>query len=123
MTTFGYGCTFDECQRPVTWLITNLSNGAVISLCDEDLSVGLVPVMAANLGVDTGKLYEAVKRLVDREAAKAAKARTPEDQARDAARKEHGDNCPECGVAWDQPSPECPHEVWNLHPLPEPATT
>lgn len=74
MTTPGYGCSFDECQRPVTWLITNLSNGAVISLCDEDLSVGLVPVMAANLGVDPGKLYEQVKRLVDREAAKAARA-------------------------------------------------
>lgn len=69
----GYGCAFDD-DRPVRWLLTNLANGSTVSLCDEDFPVGMIPIVAAQLGVDPGGLYETIKRYVDREAAKAAKA-------------------------------------------------
>ena len=25
--------------------------------------------------------------------------------------------CPECGIPWDEPSPECPKRIFNRHPL------
>lgn len=25
--------------------------------------------------------------------------------------------CPECGISWDEPSPDCPKITWNAHPL------
>lgn len=34
------------------------------------------------------------------------------------AMKRHGPLCPECGIAWDHPSPKCPHRLFNLHPAP-----
>ena len=37
--------------------------------------------------------------------------------SRKMARDMYGDLCSECGIAWDQPSPECPHKIWDLHPL------
>lgn len=40
-----------------------------------------------------------------------------ENLSRDIARAQYGDLCPECSIAWDQPSPGCPHRIWDLHPL------
>lgn len=31
----------------------------------------------------------------------------------------HGGMCPECGVSWREPSPDCPHKTVNWHPLAE----
>lgn len=72
MTAPGYGCAFDD-PNPVRWLITNLANGSTVSLCEDDFPVGMIPLIAAHLGVDPGRLYEAIKRFVDREAAREAK--------------------------------------------------
>ena len=29
----------------------------------------------------------------------------------------YGPTCPECGIAFRQPSPDCPHRITNVHPL------
>ena len=34
----------------------------------------------------------------------------------------HGGMCPECGVSWREPSPDCPHQMVNWHPLTRKAT-
>lgn len=34
----------------------------------------------------------------------------------------HGGMCPECGVSWREPSPDCPHKTVNWHPLVRKAT-
>lgn len=31
--------------------------------------------------------------------------------------KMYGEICPECDVPWQTPSPNCPHQIFNLHPL------
>lgn len=33
------------------------------------------------------------------------------------ARAQYGEICPECNVPWQTPSPNCPHRIFNLHPL------
>lgn len=70
----GYGCANEECQRPVNWLITHLNPPLTLSTCDEDSPVFLIPILAAELGVDADKLYDAIRRHVDKEAKAAAKA-------------------------------------------------
>lgn len=32
----------------------------------------------------------------------------------------HGALCPECGVKWREPSPDCPKRTYDVHPQPEP---
>lgn len=115
----GYGCNFCDEPRPVVWLITSLANGETLACCAEDFPVALIPLLAGELGVDPDKFYDVVKRFVDREAAKAAKTKKPVDDVYAPARAQYGDTCPECGVAWEKPSPDCPREVWDLHPVPE----
>src|SRR5260221_14309083 len=29
----------------------------------------------------------------------------------------HYQTCPECGILWDTPSPDCPKRIYNRHPL------
>lgn len=70
----GYGCNFCDQPRPVVWLITSLANGETLASCAEDFPVVLILLLADELGVDPGKFYDVVKRFVDREAAREAKA-------------------------------------------------
>lgn len=35
----------------------------------------------------------------------------------------HGPLCPECGVKWRNPSPDCPKRTYDVHPRPEPHLT
>lgn len=140
MTT-DYGCALGDATHQVNWLITHLNPPLTISVCDDDFPVAVIPLLASSLGVDQGRLYESVKRFTDREAARearAAEATAAEASARDVLgdtwpdtadtamasrlatlREQHGDLCPECGVAWDQSSPDCPHEINDVHPRPE----
>jgi hypothetical protein len=77
----GYGCDFCESANPVTWLITNLTAGSTLSTCADDFPVAMIALLGGELGVDASKFYENVKRFVDREQAKAAKAAPPEAAA------------------------------------------
>lgn len=79
----GYECSATACDKPVAWLVTRLGGGGTIAFCEDDFAPGVIYFLAADLGVDGGKLYAAVTRFVDREAAKAAKAQA--DGARAAA--------------------------------------
>lgn len=76
MMASGIQCQFCE-SAPASVLMTWLSNGASVMSCDDDLAPALINVLATDLGVEPGKLYETVKRFVDRavkaEAAGAAK--------------------------------------------------
>lgn len=69
----GYGCEFCEGARNPVWLVTNLANGATFSVCDEDAPVMMIPLLAGMLGADGPKLYEAIKREIDRQARAADK--------------------------------------------------
>lgn len=82
----GYECSATACDKAVAWLVTRLGGGGTIAFCEDDFAPGVIYFLAADLGVDGGKLYAAVTRFVDREAAKAAKAqadgaRAAHDQA------------------------------------------
>jgi hypothetical protein len=88
-----YGCAFGDETHKVNWLITRLQPAATISLCDEDFPVGIIPVLASELGVDGARLYDTIKRFVDREQAREAKeaARQPGPDLGD---DPDGDNTP-----------------------------
>lgn len=71
----GYICDLCEGERgPVTQLITSLVNGATVASCREDLPVFLVGALAAELGVDADRLYDAIRRFEGRERDRIAKA-------------------------------------------------
>lgn len=73
MAEAGYGCVFGDCKAQFQHMITNISNGATVTLCDEHYAPGLIPLLAGALDVDFGGLYTVVERFVKRESAKAEK--------------------------------------------------
>lgn len=79
MSTAGFTCEFCQGQHPVRYLFTSLANGETLVMCEDDTPVALIPLLAGHLGVDTGRLYDTVKRFVDREAK--AEAKRTEDTA------------------------------------------
>ncbi|HEV2374679.1 MAG TPA: hypothetical protein VGS19_21270, partial [Streptosporangiaceae bacterium] len=72
--TMGYGCAGDNCEQPVNWLLTHMKPAGTLSVCDDHFPVFAIGMLADFIGVDAGRLYEAIRKHVDREAAKAAKA-------------------------------------------------
>lgn len=74
MAEQGYGCEFGECRNTVNVLITRLSPASTVSLCDEHYAPGLIPLLAAELGLDPGKFYANVERYMARAAKEADKA-------------------------------------------------
>lgn len=86
----GYVCLLCDGERgEVISITTSLQTGQTVALCAADFPTGMIGGLATELGVDPQKLYDHIKRFVDREAAKAEKA------ARDQGRSE--DECPVCG--------------------------
>ena len=85
MTGPGYGCALGDESHQVNWLITRLRPAVTISLCDDDFPVGLIPLLAAELGVDQARLYDTIKRFTDREQAREAKQHTQADADQDEA--------------------------------------
>lgn len=73
MAEAGYGCVFGDCKAQFQHMITDISNGATVTLCDEHYGPGLIPLLAAALGVDFPGLYTVIERFVKRESAKAEK--------------------------------------------------
>lgn len=74
MADMGYGCVFGDCRQQVNHLITTISPPSSVSLCDEHYAPGLIPLLAAELGVDPGDFYTNTERFLDREAKKAERA-------------------------------------------------
>lgn len=86
----GYVCLLCDGDRgEVISITTSLQTGQTVALCAADFPVGMIGGLATELGVDPSKLYEHIKRWVDREAAKQVKA------ARDAGETER--ECVVCG--------------------------
>ena len=98
-----YECAFGDGQggHPVNWLITRLQPAATISLCGDDFPVGIIPVLASELGVDQARLYDTIKRFVDREQAREAKQAAEAAEAMDQAERDELDPaecCDDCGA-------------------------
>lgn len=71
-----YGCAFGDASHQVNWLLTHLNPALTVSVCDDDFPLAVIPLLASALGVDQGRLYESVKRFVDREQAREAREAT-----------------------------------------------
>lgn len=113
--------TCDLCgEEYAVSMVTNLANGdslAIGEACMLTFHLTVAAELAGNMPFEALGDYAAqITTLAG--AVTATPAATPENTSREAARAQYGDLCPECGVPWDQPSPDCPHETWNLHPLP-----
>lgn len=70
----GYQCVICEGERPPAWLLTPLSGGDTMAVCQQDIPIAFATSIATVLGADPEALYESIRRHVDREHAKAAKA-------------------------------------------------
>lgn len=98
--SLGYGCAGDDCENPVNWLLTHMSPPGTLSVCDDHAPVFMIGLLAGQLGVDNARLYDAIRKHVDREAKAAAKAATQaamdEADAIEAAeaQAEHADGIP-----------------------------
>lgn len=68
----GYACQWGDDNHGATILTTWLDNGATIPLCPEHFSPAMINIIAVDLGVDPTRFYDGVKRLLDREAKRAA---------------------------------------------------
>ena len=73
MAEAGYGCEYGDCMLQFRFMITDISNGNTITLCEEHYPPGLIPILASELGVDPGDFYTYVERYLKRQAAKAEK--------------------------------------------------
>lgn len=73
MAEAGFGCIWGDCTSQPLHLITDLSNGSTVSLCDEHYAPGLIPLLAAQLGVDPTHFYAHVEKYIKAQNAKAEK--------------------------------------------------
>jgi hypothetical protein len=71
MAEKGYGCEFGDCVSQPNHLITTMNPGATVSLCDEHYPAGLIPLLAAELGVEPMGFYQHVEKYLAREKRKA----------------------------------------------------
>lgn len=55
-------------------ILTTLNPPASVELCDDHYGPGLIPLLAAELGVEPGPFYAHVEKYLKREAAKADRA-------------------------------------------------
>lgn len=85
MTTTGDGCAFADCTAGYNHLITTLRPPSTVMLCDEHYPAGLIPLLAAELGVDPTGLYAHIEKFLKSEARKADKA-VADVQAAEAAK-------------------------------------
>lgn len=85
MADSGYGCEFGDCTSAPNHLLTTIAPPATVSLCDDHYPAGLIPLLAAELGVDPGDFYGHVEKYLARENKKAEKA-LADAQAAEAAK-------------------------------------
>lgn len=73
MAEAGYGCVFGDCPAQFNHMITTITPAATVTLCDDHYPAGLIPLLAAELGVDPGDFYANVERYLMSQAKKAEK--------------------------------------------------
>jgi hypothetical protein len=96
MAEQGYGCIWGDCAQPVAVIITTLTNGASVSLCGEHYGPGMIPLLAAELGVDPGDFYANVEGYLKRAQKKADKA-LADARSGDADQGSQGPAVVQCG--------------------------
>lgn len=107
MAEMGYGCVFGDCTTQPNHMITTINPASTISTCDEHYAPSLIPLLAAELGVDPSEFYVMVEKYLAREAKKAAQA-LADAQAAEAAEGSQGlaaealANVPGAGLDTDQ---------------------
>jgi len=89
MAEMGYGCVFGDCKTQPNHMVTTINPASTISTCDEHYGPSLIPLVAAELGLDPGEFYANVERYIAREAKKAERA-LAEAQAAEAAKGSQG---------------------------------
>lgn len=68
-------CDWDEGNpHPRNHILTTLNPPATVELCDDHYGPGMIPLVAAELGLDPGDFYANVERYAKREQAKAERA-------------------------------------------------
>jgi hypothetical protein len=88
-----YQCQFHDGIAEASVLLTTLANGQTMASCTEDAPVMLVGALAQALGVDTGRLWDVIRRHAARETKASASAPPAAPQAPPA---EIQGTCPHC---------------------------
>jgi hypothetical protein len=89
MAEMGYGCVFGDCKTQPNHLLTTINPPSTVETCDEHYAPSLIPILAAELGLEPGDFYASVERYIAREAKKAERA-LAEAQAAEAAKGSQG---------------------------------
>lgn len=71
MAETGYGCEFGDCTAQPVHLHTDTRTGNTVSLCADHNGPGLIPLVAAELGVDPMAFYTNVEKFIANQAKKA----------------------------------------------------
>lgn len=74
MAAAGYTCMAEGTEHAANWLLSSLDPYAMFTACSEDFPLMIIPVLAHNLQTDPDRLYDAIRKHVDAENRKQAKA-------------------------------------------------
>lgn len=89
MAEMGYGCVFGDCTVQPNHMVTTINPASTISTCDDHYAPSLIPILAAELGIDPGDFYTTVEKYLAKLAREAAKA-LADAQAAEAAKGSQG---------------------------------
>jgi hypothetical protein len=84
MAVQGIPCSFGDSDHAAEWIVTKLSNGETFTLCEDDFVPGMVPVIAAALGVEWQPLYKAIEKHLAAEGKRAARELAAAEAAEEA---------------------------------------
>lgn len=70
----GYECMAEGEPHAANWLLSSLDPYAMFTACSQDFPLMIIPVLAANLETDPDRLYDAIRKHLDGETRRAAKA-------------------------------------------------
>lgn len=70
----GYECMAEGEPHAANWLLSSLDPYAMFTACSQDFPLMIIPVLAANLETDPGRLYDAIRKHLDAEKRREAKA-------------------------------------------------
>lgn len=70
----GYECMAEGEPHQANWLLSSLDPYAMFTSCSQDFPLMIIPVLAANLETDPDRLYDAIRKHLEAEGRRAAKA-------------------------------------------------
>ena len=108
---------------PVTTARRGITVGRYMQLSEQDAARMVIAASSAAAfsarenGCDDTTWLEAINAEATRVYMRNVQAALPGGTPWDSRNKLRDLDCPECGIPWAQPSPDCPRIVYNLHPL------